>query len=105
VTRAVYDCNVLVSGIGWAGSARACLKLVAERRVFAFITDAILAEYESTIPEILSEEVSDMNPYPKLAWIKSKFISIKPLPLGKRRSRDPKDDMYLGCALAACDLR
>lgn len=26
--RAVYDCNVIMSGIGWNGAARNCLKLV-----------------------------------------------------------------------------
>ena len=30
--RAVYDCNVVLSGIGWNGLARKCLQLVAERR-------------------------------------------------------------------------
>jgi hypothetical protein len=62
--RAVYDCNVILSGIGWNGSARKCLKLVAERRVFLFVTDEILAEYEAVIPETLAEEVPEVNPHP-----------------------------------------
>ena len=99
--RVVYDCNVVLSGIGWSGSARACLKLVAHRRVFLFVTNAILVEYESVIPDTLAEEVPDIDPYPKLAWIRGKSRLIKPAPLGKRRSRDMKDDMYLACALAA----
>ena len=36
--RAVFDCNVVLLAIGWSGSARACLKLVARRRVFLFVT-------------------------------------------------------------------
>ena len=88
--RAVYDCNVVLSGIGWNGSARKCLKLVAERRVFLFVTDEILAEYESVISETLAEEAPEVNPQPKLAWIKSKARLIDPSPLGKRRSRDAK---------------
>jgi putative PIN family toxin of toxin-antitoxin system len=99
--RVVYDCNVVLSGIGWSGSARACLKLAARRRVFPFVTGAILAEYESVIPETLAEEAPGIDPYPKLAWIRAKSLLIKPAPLGKRRSRDAKDDMYLACALAA----
>jgi hypothetical protein len=67
--RAVYDCNVILSGIGWNGSARKCLKLVAERQVFLFVKDEILAEYEAVIPETLAEEVPEVNPHPKLAWI------------------------------------
>ena len=99
--RVVYDCNVVLSSIGWAGSARTCLKLVARRRVFTFVTEAILAEYESVIPETLAEEAPDIDPYPKLAWIRGKSLLIKPAPLGKRRSRDVKDDIFPACALAA----
>lgn len=99
--RAVYDCNVVLSGIGWNGSARSCLKLVASRRVFLFVTNAIFAEYEAVIPEVLKEEVPEADPHPKLAWIKSKARLVEPAPLGKRRSRDAKDDIYLACALAA----
>jgi putative PIN family toxin of toxin-antitoxin system len=99
--RAVYDCNVMLAGIGWNGSARKCLKLVAERRVFLFVTDEILAEYEAVIPETLAEEVPEVNPHPKLAWIKSKARLVGASPLGKRRSRDAKDDIYLAAALGA----
>ena len=99
--RAVYDCNIILSGIGWNGSARRCLKLVARRRVFLFVTDAILAEYESVIPEILAEEMPHIDPIPKLAWIRSKARLVQPAALGKRRSRDAGDDIYLAGALAA----
>jgi putative PIN family toxin of toxin-antitoxin system len=99
--RAVYDCNVILSGIGWNGSARKCLKLVAERQVFLFVTDEILAEYESVIPETLAKEVPGIDPLPKLAWLKSKARMVEPSPLGKRRSRDGKDDIYLAGALGA----
>jgi putative PIN family toxin of toxin-antitoxin system len=99
--RAVYDCNVILSGIGWNGSARKCLKLVAQRRVFLFVTDEILAEYESVIPETLAKEVPEVDAHPKLAWIKSKARLAAASPLGKRRSRDAKDDVYLAAALGA----
>ena len=99
--RAVYDCNVVLSGLGWNGSARKCLKLVAERQVFLFVTDEVLAEYETVIPETLAEELPEVNPQPKLAWIKSKARLVGPSPLGKRRSRDVKDDIYLAAALGA----
>ena len=99
--RAVYDCNVILSGIGWNGSARECLKLVAERRVFLYVTDELLTEYESVIPETLAEEVPEVNPHPKLAWIKSKARLVEASPMGKRRSRDAKDDVYLAAAMGA----
>ena len=71
------------------------------RRVFLYVTDAILAEYESVIPGILAEELPEINPHPKLVWVRNKSRLVEPSPLGKRRSRDAKDDMYLACALAA----
>jgi putative PIN family toxin of toxin-antitoxin system len=92
---------VILSGIGWNGSARNCLKQVARRRVFLFVTDAILAEYESVIPGTLAEEMPDIDPHPKLAWVRAKSRLVGPSPLGKRRSRDPKDDIYLAAALGA----
>lgn len=88
--RAVYDCNVILSGIGWNGSARNCLKLVARREVFLYVTGDILAEYETIIPETLAEEVPGIDPHPKLAWIRAKARQVEPAPLGKRRSRDAK---------------
>jgi uncharacterized protein len=99
--RAVYDCNVVLAGIGWNGSARNCLKLVARRRVFLFVTEAILAEYESAIPKTLADELPDIDPHPKLVWVRNKARVVEPSPLGKRRSRDAKDDMYLAAALSA----
>ena len=69
--------------------------------MFLFVTDEILAEYESVIPETLAQEVPEVNPQPKLAWIKSKARLVEPSPLGKRRSRDAKDDVYLAAALGA----
>ena len=53
------------------------------------------------IPETLAQEVPEVNPQPKLAWIKSKARLVEPSPLGKRRSRDAKDDVYLAAALGA----
>ena len=98
--RAVYDCNVILSGIGWNGSARQCLQWVARRRVFLFVTDAILAEYEAVIPETLAEETPGIDPHPKLVWIRAQSRLVEPAPLGKQRSRDAKDDIYLAGALA-----
>jgi uncharacterized protein len=97
----VFDCNVVLAAIGWGGTARLCLKLVARRRVSLCVTESILAEYETVVPERLKEEIPDLDPKPKLAWIRAKSNLFEPAPLGKQRSRDLKDDPYLACALAA----
>jgi predicted nucleic acid-binding protein len=49
----------------------------------------------------LAEELPDIDPVPKLAWVRAKSPLVEPSPLGKRRSRDVKDDIYLAGALAA----
>src|ERR1035437_3259658 len=97
----VFDCNVVLAAIGWRGTARLCLKLAAKRRVSMCVTEAILAEYETVIPERLKEEIPALDPKPKLAWIRLKSQLFEPVPLGKQRSRDAKDDPYLACALPA----
>jgi putative PIN family toxin of toxin-antitoxin system len=65
------------------------------------LTEEVLAEYESVIPETLAEEVPEVNPHPKLVWLRSKARLVEPAPLGKQRSRDAEDDIYLAAALAA----
>ena len=97
----VFDCNVVLAAIGWGGTPPLCLKLVAARRISLCVTEAILAEYETVIPERLKEEIPGLDAQPKLAWIRAKSRCFDPAPLGKPRSRDQKDDPYLACALAA----
>lgn len=36
-----------------------------------------------------------------LSWIEKHALLVEPAPLGKRRSRDAKDDFFLACALSA----
>ncbi len=97
----VLDANVVLAAIGWGGTARLCLKLAAKRRIALCATESILAEYEAVVPERLKEEMPELDPQPKLAWIRAKSKLYEPAPLGKQRSRDLKDDPYLACALAA----
>ena len=89
--RVVLDANVILAGIGWGGTARLCLKLAARRRIALCVTESILAEYEAVVPERLKEVIPELDPQPKLAWIRAKSKLFEPAPLGKQRSRDPKD--------------
>jgi putative PIN family toxin of toxin-antitoxin system len=97
----VFDCNVVLAAIGWSGTGRLCLKLAAQRRISLCVTETILAEYEVVIPARLAEEIPELDPKPKLSWIRAKSKLFEPAPLGKQRSRDAKDDPYLAAALAA----
>ena len=67
--RAVLDCGVLVSAIGWGGHARACLDLAACGQASLFVTDEIWNEYAHRIPPILAAEKRDVDPQPVLAWL------------------------------------
>ena len=99
--RAVLDCGVLVSAIGWGGNARACLELAASGQVTFFVTDEIWNEYADRIPLVLAAEKREVDPQPVLAWLLTIAQFVKPAPLGKQRSRDLRDDVYLACALQA----
>jgi len=41
------------------------------------------------------------SPWPLFNWFRGACRQVEPVPLGKQRSRDPSDDPYLACALAA----
>jgi len=99
--RAVLDCGVLVSAIGWVGNARACLDLAASGQVSLFVTDEIWNEYSERIPPILAAERRSVDAQPILAWLLTIARFVDPAALGKQRSRDIRDDCYLACALAA----
>lgn len=98
---AVYDCNVLISGIGWPGNPRHCLHLVGSGEVLLCVTNEILHEYHGRIASVLEEKRPEVNPRPVLAWLLPRMYIVHPVPLGKSRSRDSKDDLYLACALGA----
>ena len=99
--RAVFDCGVLVSALGWSGNPRSCLALIHAGKARLFVTDAIWQEYETRIPQILRAKRREANVSAELALLLEMADFVEPSPLGKRRSRDPKDEPYLACALAA----
>ncbi len=97
----VFDTSVVISAIGWRGPAHRCLVLVARHRCRLVVTADILAEYGQRVPEVLAREVPHANVTGTLAWIRARGWLVKPSSLGKRRSRDAKDDMFPAAALAA----
>ena len=99
--RAVFDCGVLVSALGWAGNPRSCLALVHAGQVQLFATEQIWSEYERRIPAILQAKAQPGDVPAALALLLELVRFVEPAPLGKQRSRDPKDEPYLACALAA----
>jgi putative PIN family toxin of toxin-antitoxin system len=97
--KVVLDANVVFAGVGWRGEAYGGLLAMARRRITVFATQEILVEVSA-----LTAERGDKFKYPAtttLNWYYDRVKLAAPAPLGKQRSRDPNDDPYLACALAA----
>lgn len=98
---AVYDSNVLVSGLVWRGESYLCLAAQARCRVRVFSSEWILREVRLRLEELEAEKRFSGNPWPGFQWFSHTAKMVEPAPTGKPRSRDPKDDPILGTALAA----
>ncbi len=99
--RVVLDANVVASGICWDGEAYLCLVKLARRQAFAFGTEQTIAETKEVAIRLVREKRPKHNAAGRLTWYLSRVRLVTPSPLGKQRSRDPKDDPYLSAALAA----
>jgi putative PIN family toxin of toxin-antitoxin system len=97
----IFDCNVVISAIGWGGNPRSCLNLVAAGQATLYLTPEIWSEYDQRVPAVLSDQRPQVDARPMLDWILRTAIMVEPNALGKRRSRDAKDDRYISCALSA----
>ena len=98
----VFDANTVISGSGWSREPHRCLVMLARRRVKSLVTDDIVFEWRETLAELdAAGKKFSRDPWPTLNWLIDVSEIVEPTPLGKQRSRDPKDDPYLACALAA----
>jgi putative PIN family toxin of toxin-antitoxin system len=99
----VIDTNVFVSAsASLTGSARSCFFLLARRRFRLVVTREILAEYETTAERLSRRpgKHEGMAWRPLFRWVSDKALLVEAVPLGKQRSRDADDDIFLACALA-----
>jgi putative PIN family toxin of toxin-antitoxin system len=97
----VLDTNTVVSAIFWPRSiARRCLIGLAKRQYALAVSSEIFAEYETVSAE-LQPRFPHCNSEGALAWLRFKAKWVEPAPLGKKRSRDSRDDPFLSCALSA----
>src|ERR1035441_6662587 len=100
---AVFDTNVFVSAaIAQTGAARRCFVLLARRKFQLAVTRDILTEYEAAAEDLARRpgKYHGMNWRPLFAWLQRKAVYFEPAGLGKQRSRDISDDLFLSCALA-----
>ncbi|MGA3283807.1 MAG: putative toxin-antitoxin system toxin component, PIN family [Verrucomicrobiota bacterium] len=100
----VIDTNVFISAAGSrAGLSWRSFVRLAQRRFKLAVTKAILAEYEDTAERLAREpgKFHGMNWRPLFHWVHAQAVYFEPKPLGKQRSRDASDDIFLACALAS----
>jgi putative PIN family toxin of toxin-antitoxin system len=100
----VFDTNIFVSAAAsLTGSSRRCFSLLALRRFQLAVTGEILAEYEASAAGLAQKpgKNHDLNWRPLFDWLAHKAVHVEPAPVGKQRSRDATDDIFLACALAS----
>lgn len=95
----VIDTNTFIAA-GWSvnSHARRVFAGVARRRFRMAVSAAILEEYRRVSQRPL---FAKKNYNGLLNWIEKHAVVVEPVPLGKRRSRDATDDIFLACALSA----
>ncbi len=97
----VSDTNAIISAVFWPKSTpRRCLAGLARRQFGLAVSREVFDEYEEIAAEF-QPRFPGCNSAGSLAWLRLKAVWVEPAPLGKRRSRDAKDDPFLACALAA----
>jgi putative PIN family toxin of toxin-antitoxin system len=100
----VFDTNVFVSAAASrSGSSRRCFSLLARRRFQLAVTKEILHEYEIAAEGLARRpgKWHGMKWRPLFHWLHDKAAYFESMPLGKQRSRDAADDIFLACALAS----
>ena len=97
--KVVFDAGVVFSAAGWRGEAHRCLAAMAHRQVIAYATAVTLSELRNLLAD--RGHKTKYPPGTTLNWYCDRVKLVEPVPLGKQRSRDVKDDPYLACALAA----
>jgi putative PIN family toxin of toxin-antitoxin system len=99
VRTLVVDTNTFIAA-GWRvnAHARRIFAAVARRRFRLAVSAAVLEEYRGVIqrPRFAGKNYSGL-----LSWIEKYAVVVESAPLGKKRSRDPEDDIFLACALSA----
>jgi uncharacterized protein len=98
--KVVFDTNVVASARFWRGSPFDCLAAWVQGRCEAFVSPALLAEYQETLEE-LRLEYPGREPVPWADALTESAELVFPIDRAKGATPDPDDEMILECALAA----
>jgi len=98
----VFDTNVIVEAIFWPRStARRALTGLALRRFKTAVNQAILDEYAAVTAELRARLFPQAQPSGALAWMVAKSVRVEPMPIKRKLSRDPNDNVFVASAAAA----
>src|SRR5260370_5514712 len=97
--RAVFDANVVAAAVCWSGDPFLCLVKMARRRVFVYGTTETLEETREVVAELIRKKKPKHDASARPTWYMEKLKLVDAAPLGRQRSRDPKDDPYIAAAL------
>jgi len=97
--RIVLDTNVFISGIFFAGPPYRILQAWRDDRIQLVACPEILAEYRQVAMRLSHKHKGiDILPLIDLVTVRSEIVHA--FPLSERVCEDPKDDIFLACALA-----
>ena len=98
--KVVVDTNVFVSGVFFGGTPGRVLEAWRDGRVEVVLSREIVEEYVRVGERLVNRFPDvDLNPALELLTVSATLVTSPSLP--ERASRDPDDDKFLACALAA----
>ena len=97
--RVVVDTNVVISGVFFGGKPRRIIEAIADERLYAYATPAIIDEYIEVVHEMLMRKQGKLHS-DVLMWLVDRMTIFEPVS-SVSVCRDPDDDKFIGCALDA----
>ena len=98
--RIVIDTNVIMSGVFFGGVPLRVLQIWRDGDAHLVISPEILEEYRR-VGEELESRFSGVRFAPFLSLLVTNAEIIEPSPLQETVSRDPDDEKFIACAVAA----
>jgi putative PIN family toxin of toxin-antitoxin system len=96
----VLDTNVFISGVFWSGPPHEILKAWKDKKINLILSQEIIDEYDRVSKSLLKQYPKiDLLPFIELLTINSTMYL--PVKINEKISRDPDDDKFVTCALAA----
>jgi putative PIN family toxin of toxin-antitoxin system len=97
--KIVLDTNVLASGIFWGGTPQKIIEHWGQGHIQVLASELVLDEYLRTIQK-LSLKLKRPDLFSSWALILPTKISLVSVKKTFKLCRDPKDDMFIGCAVS-----